>query len=193
MSTESETRETRETTEVPSCYQRENNVTWTPSNPDYKLGCVKWFDARRGYGYIMVYTRETGECVDYFVHHSGIDTDTDVFKTLVAGEYVQFSTHRDNKDRECASNVCGVNGGPLQCETDNMRRLYRQGFRRGLNTGTRRNGDRSRGRGRRYDYSDDEYDNDYHRRSRSRSRDRGYQQSRRRNDSRHNRRSMSPN
>lgn len=46
-------------------------------------GRVKWFDNRKGYGFIE---RDSGE--DIFVHHSNIDAEG--FRTLNDGELVGF-------------------------------------------------------------------------------------------------------
>ncbi|MGM0445285.1 MAG: cold shock domain-containing protein [Bacillota bacterium] len=46
-------------------------------------GTVKWFDAKKGYGFIE---REDGD--DVFVHFSAIQDDG--FKTLEDGEEVEF-------------------------------------------------------------------------------------------------------
>lgn len=117
-----------------------------------KFGRVKWFDSRKGYGYVTV----TRERKDYFVHHSGILTREDVYKTLLPDEYVQFKICLDDNGRECACDVEGVDGGPIQCETDNMRKVWSQGFRRGRDRGgdgddRSRGRDRDRGRRRRRD------------------------------------------
>ena len=47
------------------------------------IGRVKWFDNRRGYGFLE---RDTGE--DVFVHHSNIRGEG--FRTLNDGERVDF-------------------------------------------------------------------------------------------------------
>ncbi len=52
--------------------------------PDREGGTVKWFDEKKGYGFI---TRDSGD--DLFVHFSAIQGD-DNFKTLEAGETVSF-------------------------------------------------------------------------------------------------------
>jgi CspA family cold shock protein len=54
-------------------------------------GKVKWFDSKKGYGFI---TREDGQG-DVFVHWSEIKTQG--FKTLVQGEAVEFSLKEDPK------------------------------------------------------------------------------------------------
>jgi CspA family cold shock protein len=46
---------------------------------------VKWFDAKKGYGFIN--HPDDGE--DVFVHYSNIISDDD-FKTLETGQYVKF-------------------------------------------------------------------------------------------------------
>ena len=46
-------------------------------------GTVKWFNAKKGYGFIEL---EEGD--DVFVHHTVIQADG--FRTLVAGEKVSF-------------------------------------------------------------------------------------------------------
>jgi CspA family cold shock protein len=46
---------------------------------------VKWFDAKKGYGFIN--HPEEGE--DVFVHYSNITSDED-FKTLETGQHVKF-------------------------------------------------------------------------------------------------------
>lgn len=61
-------------------------------------GTVKWFSARRGYGFI---TDEDG--IDYFVHFSEIQSEG--FKTLRGGEQVLFSVSEDEKGRSLAKQV----------------------------------------------------------------------------------------
>ncbi len=54
-------------------------------------GVVKWFDERKGYGFI---SRESGDG-DIFVHHSAITGEG--FKTLNEGDRVEFSITQGNK------------------------------------------------------------------------------------------------
>ena len=51
-----------------------------------KEGTVKWFDSKKGYGFIEDSTLDTGK--DYFVHFSEIQSDS--FKTLEEGQKVSF-------------------------------------------------------------------------------------------------------
>ena len=60
-------------------------------------GKVKWFDNKKGYGFI---SREDGE--DVFVHFSSIETEG--FKTLREGQSVSFEITEGDKGPQ-ASNV----------------------------------------------------------------------------------------
>ncbi len=53
-------------------------------------GIVKWFDERKGYGFIK---RDDG--ADVFVHHSGINGSG--FKTLNEGDRVSFDVEQGKK------------------------------------------------------------------------------------------------
>jgi cold shock protein len=48
-------------------------------------GVVKWFNAERGYGFVL---RDGDETTEYFVHYSYIQMDG--YKTLRAGQRVTF-------------------------------------------------------------------------------------------------------
>jgi cold shock protein len=60
-------------------------------------GTVKWFNATKGYGFIM---RENGE--DIFVHYSAIQSEG--YKTLAEGQRVEFNVTEGPKGL-AASNV----------------------------------------------------------------------------------------
>jgi CspA family cold shock protein len=60
-------------------------------------GTVKWFDAKKGYGFIQI---EDGK--DIFVHHSEIQEDG--FKSLDEGQSVEFEI-RHNEKGDYAANV----------------------------------------------------------------------------------------
>jgi len=65
--------------------------------PVMPVGKVKWFDERKGYGFI---SREDGD--DVFVHYSEIETDG--FKTLAENQEVTFELKEGPKGLQ-ASNV----------------------------------------------------------------------------------------
>jgi CspA family cold shock protein len=60
-------------------------------------GQVKWFDNKKGYGFI-----ENDEGEDIFVHYSNISIDG--YKTLEKGEVVEFEVVEGNKGLQ-AENV----------------------------------------------------------------------------------------
>jgi len=124
------------------------------------LGRVKWFNNRAGFGFISVLEGEkSGE--DVFTHHSGISVESEQYKYLVQGEYVEFELRAsDNEEHPYqAGTVRGVKGGMLMCET-------RMAMRRDNDKGTDYDGRRPRqgqGEGRpnqRKDYGDRDRDRD---------------------------------
>ena len=60
-------------------------------------GTVKWFNDRKGYGFI---NQENGQ--DVFVHYSSIDAPG--FKTLSEGDHVSFNVEQSERGPE-AKNV----------------------------------------------------------------------------------------
>ena len=56
-------------------------------------GTVKWFNKKKGYGFIL-----DGEGQDIFVHWSSIDMDG--FKTIDEGEEVEFELVEGEKGRQ---------------------------------------------------------------------------------------------
>ena len=65
-----------------------------------ETGIVKWFNNKKGYGFIQ---REGGE--DVFVHYRNIEGDG--YKTLQEGQQVQFTTITGDKGLQ-AENVLPV-------------------------------------------------------------------------------------
>lgn len=63
-----------------------------------ETGTVKWFNNRRGYGFIG---REEGE--DVFVHHSAIQMEG--YRRLNAGQRVEFTIQQGAKGPEAANVV----------------------------------------------------------------------------------------
>ena len=63
-------------------------------------GTVKWFNSRKGYGFVTY--EESGAEKDIFVHFSAIKTDGDGFKTLYEGDKVEFSITEGDKGPQAA-------------------------------------------------------------------------------------------
>lgn len=82
----------------------------------HKNGQVKWFNKKAGYGFICVIDEPDK---DVFVHHSALQTESDIFRYLVEGEYVKFTIKSGETN---AVDVTGAGGGKLMCETRQMRR-----------------------------------------------------------------------
>ncbi len=59
-------------------------------------GTVKWFDSKKGYGFV---TSENGK--EYFVHFSGIQTEG--FKSLVEYQAVEFELATGNKGEQAVN------------------------------------------------------------------------------------------
>ena len=81
------------------------------------IGRVKWFNNKAGYGFITVTDGERAG-MDVFVHHSSISVDNQ-YKYLVQGEYVEFCIVKSSTDKHefQSTNISGINGGRLMCET----------------------------------------------------------------------------
>ncbi len=67
---------------------------------DREVGTVKWFDEKKGYGFIA---RKTGG--DVFVHYSDITGQG--FRILKEGDNVEFSI-KQNRKGQAAADVCKV-------------------------------------------------------------------------------------
>lgn len=63
------------------------------------LGIVKFFDSKKGWGFITC-NEDFG---DYFVHYKDIKADG--FKTLVEGQKVSFDKDENQTDRLKAKNI----------------------------------------------------------------------------------------
>lgn len=79
------------------------------SAADCSRGTCKWFDSKKGYGFI---TSEDG--VDLFVHQSEIRAEG--FRSLAEGEQVEFLVQTSQDGRQKAVNVTGPNGSHVQGE-----------------------------------------------------------------------------
>ncbi len=64
-----------------------------------KTGAIKWFNEKKGYGFIL--PDDGGD--DLFVHHSKIQSEGRV--SLEQGQKVEYEIGKGEKDRPCAINV----------------------------------------------------------------------------------------
>lgn len=71
---------------------------------NFVKGTVKWFSARRGYGFIA---DEAGD--EFFVHFSEIQMEG--FKKLLPNEAVRFQIEKDEQERGYARNVFPLTNG----------------------------------------------------------------------------------
>ena len=105
----------------------ENTNDSKTATGDNSNGRVKWFNNKAGYGFLTVSSDDV-QGTDVFVHHTAIQVGEEQFKYLVEGEYVEFvctEATDSSKHKYQASNVRGVNGGKLMCETRNQSRAAR--------------------------------------------------------------------
>jgi cold shock CspA family protein len=94
-------------------------------------GVCKWFNNKSGYGFLTITEGEKKDS-DIFVYHNSLQVGNEnQYKYLVQGEYVDFTVSnveenkRDAKYEFHATNVTGINGGKLMCETRNESRSLR--------------------------------------------------------------------
>jgi cold shock CspA family protein len=96
-------------------------------------GRVKWFNSHSGFGFI---TLTDNSCTvldngaDVFVHHSAIKVANEQYRYLVQGEYVDFSlvSTTEGPHKFQASNVSGIKGGQLMCETHRELKVARNNY-----------------------------------------------------------------
>jgi cold shock CspA family protein len=98
-------------------------------------GCVKWFNMKTGFGFLTVVrgggSGELKVGSEVFVHHSNVKVQEEQYRFLVQGEYVEFDVSNvANGQHSCqATNVTGMFGGKLMCETRNDARQSSSGGR----------------------------------------------------------------
>jgi len=87
------------------------------------LGQVKWFNNKAGYGFITVNDGEQAG-KDIFVHYSSIKVVNSQYKYLIQGEYVEFTLTKSTGEQHeyQASDISGIKGGLLMCETRRVNR-----------------------------------------------------------------------
>lgn len=72
-------------------------------------GTVKWFNARKGFGFIT--PTDSDQTTDVFVHHSAIVAEENEFRSLNEGDEVEFEIAEGRKGPE-AKNVVVTKKAP---------------------------------------------------------------------------------
>lgn len=123
-------------------------TTTTPTTIDFEtnkvlFGRCKWYNTKNGYGFITILNTDK----DIFIHHNYIrKSSNDEYKYLVMGEYVQFmvveNTNSSNDNHKyIATDVCGIGGGKLMCDTRKEYRENKLNYKRSLENNDEDNDD----------------------------------------------------
>ena len=85
-------------------------------------GVVKWFNTKKGYGFITVLTPDS-EYLDknVFIHFSNLNISSNNYKSLYPGEYVSFNIGKNTKGEDICIDVMGIHGGPLLADNAEYR------------------------------------------------------------------------
>ena len=89
---------------------------------DRVIGCVKWFNSKKGYGFVTIVTPEndtTGN--DIFLHFSNINVQDGNYKRVFPGEYVETLIGEGEDGRSVCTEVTGPHGGPLLADNETHR------------------------------------------------------------------------
>jgi len=107
-----------------------DSATPSTASSERLIGRVKWFNNKAGYGFITV-TDGSRSGSDIFVHHSTIGVASQQYKYLVQGEYVDFelSATQGGAHEFQATNVVGIKGGKLMCETRHEYKIARSAYK----------------------------------------------------------------
>lgn len=93
-------------------------------------GQVKWFNRRRGYGFIKILKSEESDedfiGKDVFVHQSHITPKQSTYRSLEENEYVEFALSLDDRNTTQAVNVTGIMNGSLLCDAHAEKQKYNQ-------------------------------------------------------------------
>merc|ERR1719461_1711745 len=93
-------------------------------------GTVKFFNAQKGYGFILASSDAEEPGKEYFVHFSAISGDG--FKSLASGESVEFELETNPATlKQCAVRVSGPDGNPVQGAPPQMTKGVGKGFKGG--------------------------------------------------------------
>jgi CspA family cold shock protein len=97
-------------------------MTTTQATSERLTGMVKWFNNKAGFGFITVSGDGEHSGKDIFIHYTSIRVNNSQYKYLVQGEYVDFNLVKSENEKHeyHATDVSGVLGGSIMCETRRM-------------------------------------------------------------------------
>ena len=96
-----------------------NNDGNTETNFGPHIGQVRWFDKKKGFGFIKIISEEQNS-TDVFFHFSDIQSQN--YKVLFPGEFVSMNLG-EREGKQVCKNITGVYG--LSLLTDNEEYHYR--------------------------------------------------------------------
>lgn len=101
-----------------------------PPSSERLTGRVKWFNNKAGFGFITV-TDGPRSGSDIFVHHTAVSVESQQYKYLVQGEYVEFDlvSVSSGQHEFQASSVSGIKGGKLMCESRHELKVARSEYK----------------------------------------------------------------
>ena len=85
-----------------------------------EVGKVKFFDHKKGYGFIEVINPESKHVgTEHFLHYSEIKCDSN-FKKVIPGEIVSLTVapKEDEESKTVCKNVCGLFGTKLLIDSE---------------------------------------------------------------------------
>jgi len=85
-----------------------------------EVGKVKFFDHKKGYGFVEVINPESKHVnTEHFLHYSEIKCDSN-FKKVIPGEIVSMTVapKEDDEGKTVCKNVCGLFGTKLLIDSD---------------------------------------------------------------------------
>ena len=141
-----DTTTTEESTDV-SVPQETSSTESTSDDENRKVGCVKWFDNQKGYGFVTQISAGEYQNEDIFVHQSNINTKEDTYRILYDGETVMFEVQITDGEKHPyqAVNVTGYQDISLQCENKAIHRSVRRNTNTGNNNGGNYNNSNNNG------------------------------------------------
>tara|TARA_Y100000389_G_scaffold198765_1_gene235864 strand:- start:302 stop:718 length:417 start_codon:yes stop_codon:yes gene_type:complete len=106
-----------------------STVTNSETSTDRVICFIKWFNNKNGYGFG---TTCDDRKVDVFIHHTSLSVGEEQYRYLVQGEYVELSLEQltEGKHKWQATNVTGINGGRLMCETKFVQKKAQEQYER---------------------------------------------------------------